>query len=112
MPDNDLQNLLIEQARQKLAQRMPAESKAASVAPMGWFGRLISPSDAVMTTDMLNHVSYRPERVGTNPAQIEDLLGHEFTHVGQNLKEPLLSRILSLRAFNKLPYEQRPEELE
>lgn len=106
-------NMMVELAKRKLAKLMPKEMEAATVREPNWFDKMfpLAPN-VIAATDPFNRVVYKPEKLkGKSQDYINDILLHELTHVGQNLKRG--GHFANFLSFpDDYSYAQNPNELE
>lgn len=89
---------------------MPQQANAANVGPMNWLERMIAPEGADAITLPLGRVAYDPAKVGSQQADVDDVLAHELTHVKQGQNRSWMD---ALKAFMPGPaYLDRPDEKE
>ena len=90
-------------AKQVMTQEMPSEMTAANIQPMGMFGKISGRLSQVIKGNEPNAVTGPSGGISYNPStmskmsqnDIEDVLAHELTHVGQFQKMGPIQRYLT-----------------
>ena len=108
-------------AKQRMQTEMPAQMAGTSVEPMGVVGKSLGALKALaggqtqaITSPFTGNVSYDPTALaGQSQNDIDDMLAHELTHVGQIRQEPWYAPYLGLVGIGpRYDYGQDPNELE
>ena len=89
-------------ARQNLTRDMPNEMKAANIQPTGILGRMkdrlvtaVTGGTPNATTDPFGNITYNPKLLSPmSQPEIEDILAHELTHVGQYQRQPMWKNLV------------------
>lgn len=107
-------------AFEQLRSVMPKETAAAKIRPFNWLEKLLVPPGEVASTSPFNTIRINTVRKPTsndddfrNMDFAREVMGHELTHVGQNVKEGgVMNRIFNAYRELSKPYFQRPAEQE
>lgn len=86
----------------------------APVEPYGFFSRFLQPK-AMGYVSPGNTIYVNPNQVGQSPQDWADTLAHEQTHVNQQQSQgygPTMQLLRSMLSPTRLPYGQRPDEIE
>lgn len=91
---------------------MPKETEAtSSVRPMNWYEKNFAAPDADAITWPWGTIALNKDLIEKNKANLDDVLVHELTHVGQN-KKGMLDYLKGLYRSATSSYEADPREQE
>ena len=90
----------------------PRETNKASISPMSKLEKAIIPKGISAITLPWSNIRYRPEHVSPFMNVNRTMLGHELTHVKQNIDKGLIGRLLQIARESFIPYMDRPSERE
>lgn len=106
-------DLKMELAKRQMQKEMPAELAGTTIAPWGRLGQLLRPGAEAMAGRLTQTVGYNPAAIqGKGQEEVNDLLAHELTHVRQRNRSGPINYFLETLVDGRLPYYQRPVELE